>query len=57
MDLDRLRQLTPKSKLRLSCEFFDALDEDTRCGFISRRMEPRLGPGLAELWRNHDAGK
>jgi hypothetical protein len=57
MDLDKLRQLTRKAKLRVACEFFDALDEDTRCGLIFQRIERRLGPGLAERWRNHDAGK
>jgi hypothetical protein len=49
--------MAPKPKLRLACEFFDALDENTCCGLITQRLEPRLGLGLVEHWRSHDARK
>jgi hypothetical protein len=56
LNLYALKRLAAKPKLRLACEFFRALDEDTCCGLITECIEPRLGPGLAQLWRNQNVG-
>ena len=56
VNLDKLRGLRAKAKLRCACAIFDALDDDTRCGLIANRLETRLGPGLAAQWRRPNGG-
>ena len=55
VNLRRLSGLKARAKLKCACAIFDALDDDTRCGLIARRLEQRLGTGLAERWRQSHA--
>jgi hypothetical protein len=55
VNLQRLSELKASAKLKCACAIFDALDDDTRCGLIARRLEQRLGTGLAERWRKPHA--
>lgn len=46
-----IARLTARAQGKLLCAVFDAVGEDARCGLLARRMEVRLGPGLASKWR------
>jgi hypothetical protein len=51
-DLEKARRLSSGAQGDLLCELFATLPLDAQCALLSRRIEPVLGPGLTEKWRN-----
>jgi hypothetical protein len=43
--------LKARAQGRLLCELFEAMCADAQCALIARVLEPRLGFGLAQRWR------
>ena len=43
--------LNERAQGRLLCDLFQALSANAQCALIARAIEPRLGFGLAERWR------
>jgi hypothetical protein len=46
--------LKKRAQGNLLCELFEAMCADAQCAFIARVLEPRLGFGLAQRWRDGD---
>ena len=44
--------LSERAQGRLLCGLFDAISVDGRCSLIARKLEPHLGFGLAQSWRD-----
>jgi hypothetical protein len=44
--------LKERAQGRLLCDLFNVLSPNAQCTLIARVLEPRLGFGLAERWRN-----
>jgi hypothetical protein len=53
-DLEAASGRKPEGRCLLLSQLFEALGLETQCTFISRVLEPRLGPGLARGWRHKD---
>jgi hypothetical protein len=46
--------LNERAQGRLLCDLFQTMSIHAQCALIARTLEPRLGFGLAERWRNGD---
>jgi hypothetical protein len=47
--------LKPRAQGRLLCELFQAMSADAQCALIARVLEPQLGFGLDQRWRDSDS--
>ena len=57
LDLSKVAQLRPQGQGILIRELWDAVALDVQCTFLSRVIEPVLGPELAKRWRQAKAPK
>ena len=48
--------LNPRAQGRLLCDLFKVMSANAQCTLIARALEPRLGFGLAEQWREDLTG-
>jgi hypothetical protein len=48
-------ELKVRAQGNLLCELFEAMSADAQCALIARVLEPRLGFGLAQRWRDGDS--
>jgi hypothetical protein len=47
--------LKVRAQGNLLCQLFEAMSADAQCALIARVLEPRLGCGLAQRWREGDS--
>ncbi len=50
-DFEAAEMLTEKAQARLMVKLFQTLCLDAQCALLARSIEPMLGPGLAQRWR------
>src|SRR5262249_26007955 len=50
-DMEAAARLNPRAQADLACELWEMLSVNAQCTFVSRSIEPTLGPGLAQRWR------
>lgn len=51
-DISAAGALRERAQARLLCELFKIMAPNAQCTFIAREVEPRLGAGLAQRWRD-----
>ena len=52
-DIPAAGALRERAQARLLCELFRVIAPNAQCTFIAREIEPRLGAGLAQRWRDN----
>ena len=50
-DIKAVSLLSPRAQGDLMCKLCEVVGVDAHCAMFSRVFEPRLGPGLAQRWR------
>ena len=50
-DIKAVSLLSPRAQGDLMCKLCEVVGVDAHCAMFSKLFEPRLGPGLAQRWR------